>query len=353
MNIYSLTLPSVFETSFGNTESSAKDLLNGLKIKKDNAWYMVGNLAKTGGTNPHHITNAAPGEEDYDIFFSAALVSVLEKIQQPLTITVGFPFSTYNVYKAEAEKLLGRRHLMIEYDTQTFNTGGGVKKGLFEIDNFEVIPELVASIIGLKKLLNEQAPSNFMVISLGFGTVEGGMATESGLIHRTCFSSHGLQYVVDNLNRELGKKYYLEMKNAHQLDDALMKGSIFINRKKIDLKTLRKELLEQYYREVITPLLRKYFTDQDFEQCEKIYLVGGGTFYPELTEAFMKAFAEAIPVEIAPQAEKLASIGYLYNSYKLSNRSAPRSLGIDIGNSTTIVSLFQENSSQPNAEESV
>lgn len=347
MNIYSLTFPSVFESSFGNTESSARDLLNGIKIKRDNAWYMVGNLAKTGGVSPHRITNASPEEEDYDILFRSALVNILDKVQQPMVVTVGFPFSTYNVYKAEAENFLRQRHRMVEYDTKTFHTSGCCKKGLFEIDNYDVIPEIVAGMIGLKKLLPE-APSCFMAISLGFGTVEGGVASENGLVHRTCFSSHGLQYAVDNLHRELNKKYYLEMKNVHQLDDALTKASIFINRKKIDLAELRGEILRQYYREVIAPMLRKYFTDQDFERCEKIYLMGGGAFYPELTEAFTEEFRDSIPVEVAPEPEKLASIGYLYNSYKLSDKSPHRSVGIDIGNATTVVSLFQENTSPTN-----
>jgi plasmid segregation protein ParM len=340
MNIYSFSFPSVFETTFGNTESSAKDLLNGIKIKKENTWYMVGNLAKTGGINPQRITNASPQENDFDILFKASIINVLDKIEQPMAITMGFPFSTYNVYKDAAENFLSRRHQMIEYDTKTFNTSGTIKKGLFDIDNFEIIPEIVAAIIGLKKILPEEAPANFIAISLGFGTIEGGVASENGLVHRTCFSSHGLQYAIDNLNKELSKKYYLELKNTHQLDDALMKASIFINRKRIDLKALRKEILQQYYREVVTPLIRKYFTDQDFENCEKIYLMGGGAFYPELTEAFIEEFGDSVPVEIAPEPEKLASIGYLYNSYKLSDKSPKRSIGIDIGNSTTIVSLF-------------
>lgn len=34
MKTTTFTFPSVFETSFGNTENSAKDFLNGMKIKK-------------------------------------------------------------------------------------------------------------------------------------------------------------------------------------------------------------------------------------------------------------------------------------------------------------------------------
>ncbi|ANI89124.1 hypothetical protein A9P82_07370 [Arachidicoccus ginsenosidimutans] len=347
MDILSISFPSVFENTFGNTESSAKDLLNGLKIKKDEAWYIVGNLAKKGGISPYKITNASPAEEDFDVLFRSALINLTDKIEQPMALTVGFPFSTYNVYKNAAEQFLKKRHFMVEYDTKTFNTLGVIKRSMFDLDTYDVIPEIVGCIIGLKKLLNEKAPVNFMAISLGFGTIEGGMASEDGLIHRTCFSSHGIQYAIDNLNRELNKTHYLNMQNVHQLDDAMMKASIFVDRKKVDLKDVRKNILKQYYKQIITPLLRKFFSNQDFETCEKIYLMGGGAFYPELVDAFKEEFNDSIPVEIAPEPEKLASIGYLYNSLRISDRNYKRSVGLDIGNATTVISTFQSNVAQP------
>ena len=69
MKVSPISFPSVFETAYGNTENSSKDLLNGLKIKKDENWYIVGNLARRGGINPGRITNAAPQEDDYEILF--------------------------------------------------------------------------------------------------------------------------------------------------------------------------------------------------------------------------------------------------------------------------------------------
>lgn len=341
MDILSISFPSVFENTFGNTESSAKDLINGLRIKKDEAWYIVGNLAKKGGVSPYKITNASPAEEDFDILFRSALVNLVDKVEQPMALTVGFPFSTYNVYKNAAEQFLRKRHHLVEYDTKTFNTLGTIKKSMFDLDTYDVIPEIVGCIIGLKKLLSEKAPVNFIAISLGFGTIEGGMASEDGLIHRTCFSSHGIQYAIDNLNRELNKTHYLNMQNVHQLDDAMMKASIFVDRKKVDLKELRKNILKRYYKQIITPSLRKFFSNQDLEACEKIYLMGGGAFYADLVDAFKEEFNDAIPVEVAPEPEKLASIGYLYNSLRISDRSYKRSVGLDIGNATTVVSMFQ------------
>lgn len=246
-----------------------------------------------------------------------------------------------NVYKETAEKFLSKKNFLVEYDTQTYHNKGAVKKAMFDIERFEIIPEIVGGIIGLKKMLGPQQPKNFIAISLGFGTVEAGMATSEGLVQRTCFSSHGIRYAINNLNRELSKNYYLEMKNEHQLDDAFVKGFIFVNRKKIDLKQLRRDILHQYYREVVSLLIRKCLTDIDFENCEKIYLMGGGAYYEELQEAFREEFNNIMPVEIAPEAENLASIGYLYNSLRISDNQRQACIGIDLGNSSTIVSMFE------------
>ncbi|HVI49562.1 MAG TPA: ParM/StbA family protein [Chitinophaga sp.] len=346
MKVSTISFPSVFETAFGNTENSSKDLLNGLKIKKDDSWYLVGNLAKRGGINPSRITNASPNEEDYEILFKAAMLNTMDKVQQPIAITMGFPFSTYNIYKTAAEQFLSKRHFLIDYDTQTFNNKGSFKKGMFDIEKYEVIPEIVGGIIGLKKTINAPQLDNFIAVSFGFGTIEGGMATGDGLVHRTCFSSHGIRYAINNLTRELNQKHYLEMKNEHQVDDAFMKGSIFTNRKRIDLREMRKSVLTQYYKEVVSPLMRTYFTDLDFETCEKIYLMGGGAHYRELTDAFVEEFRDFVPVEVAPDPEKLISIGYLYNSLRISDTKPQRCVGLDLGNSSSIISTF-ENEHQP------
>ncbi len=340
MQTTTFTFPSVYETSFGNTENSAKDLLNGLKVKKNELWYLVGNMAKRGAINAGRVVNAAPTEEDFDILMRAAFVNVLEKAKQPYTVTVGFPLSTYNVYKNAAMQYLGRRHFMIEHDSSTFNIKGGLRKNTFDVELYDIIPEIVGGIIGLKKLSTQQVPANFIALSFGFGTVEGGMASNDGLIHRTCFSSHGMRYVIGNFARELNANYYLEMKNEHQLDDAFIKGSIFTNRKRVDIRDLRKSLLRQYYKETVSPLLRQYFTDADLELCEKIYLMGGGANYSELTELVSEEFQGFIPVEVAPQPDTIISVGYLYNSLRVSDNNPQRCVGIDLGNANTSVSIF-------------
>lgn len=341
MNNTTINFPSIFETAYGNTENSAKDLLNGLKIKRGEKWYLVGNLARKGAINPGRTVNAAPTEEDFDILFRSAITNVVEKVEHPFVITLGFPFSTYNVYKASAEQYLAKRHFMLDYDTRTFNLNGNIRKNTFIIDRYEVIPEIVGGIIGLKKIVPAAANENFIALSFGFGTMEGALATSDGLVHRTNFSSHGIRYVIGNLARELSQKYFLEMKNEYQLDEAFIKGSLFTNRKLIDLTEMRRDLLHQYYREVVSPLLRKYFTDSDLESCNKIYLMGGGANYSELFEAINEEFGDFIPVEVAPHPEYIISIGYLYNCLRISDTKASRCIGIDLGNATTAVSYFE------------
>lgn len=341
MKIQTISFPSVFETAFGSSENSSKDLLNGLKIKKDNSWYLVGNLAKVGGVNPGRITNASPNEEDFEILFKAAMLSIIDKVKQPLYVTMGFPFSTFNVYRQPASTFLSKKHFLTEYDTQTFHVNGTVKKSMYDIENYEIIPEIVGCVIGLKKTV-PVPQNNFITISFGFGTVEGGMANPDGLIHRTCFSSHGIQYAINNLSKELNRKYFLGMKNEHQLDDTFMKGTFFSDRKKVDITDIRGEVLRQYYKDVVSPLMRKYFTNNDLENCDKIYLMGGGAYYTDLINAFMEDFKDFIPVEIAPQPENLASIGYLYNSLRISDNKKDNSIGIDLGNASSIISIFDQ-----------
>ncbi len=342
MNVVSLQFPSVFETAFGNMENSAKDLINGLKIKRDNSWYLVGNLAKKNGINAGKVTNAAPTEEDFDVLFKAALINLTGKLTNPVTLTLGFPFATYNVFKPAAEQYLSKRHFLVEYDTQTFNINWSIKRETFDIERSEVIPEIVGGIIGLKRKLAGTIPQNFIAISFGFGTMEATMVSADGLVHRTSLSTHGIRYAINNLTRELNRKYYLELKNEHHLDDAFMKGSVFVNRKRIDILEMRKEVLIQYYKEVVSPVLRRHLTDMDFEACEKIYLLGGGANYRELTDALREEFESFIPVEIAPEPEKLASIGYLYNSLRLSDNNPARCAGVDLGNAFSMVSYFSE-----------
>jgi hypothetical protein len=128
------------------------------------------------------------------------------------------------------------------------------------------------------------------------------------------------------------------MKNEFQLNDSLMKGFMIASRKRIDLRDMRKEIISQYYRQVISPNFRSHFTDQDFERCSAIYLVGGGILYNELKNEFEEEFKGFLPVEVVSEPQNVASIGYYYHSTSLSGGNSANSIGLDIGNSSTIFS---------------
>jgi hypothetical protein len=47
-------------------------------------------------------------------------------------------------------------------------------------------------------------------------------------------------------------------------------------------------------------------------------------------------------VEVAPSPENLISVGYLYNSLRISDDKPQRSVGVDLGNASSIISVFDE-----------
>ncbi len=340
MSTHSFSFPSVFEAAYGNTENTAASLLTGMKIKVDGQWYLVGDLAKKNGIDAQRVINAAPDQLDFEILFKSALLNCAETVEKPFNITMGLPYSTYNAYRQPLLRMLEQRYFTVDYNNETYKHEGGVRSINIELKNFDVIPEIVGAVIGIKKgnLVTDSNPRNFIVISLGYGTAEGGMATDDGLVQRTCFSARGMRYVVNNAQRELSKLHYLDMKNEFQLNDSLVKGFMIAHRKRIDLRDIRREVLTQYYKQVISPNFRSHFTDQDFERCTAIYLVGGGILFNELREQFEEEFNGFLPVEVVSDPQNVASVGYFHHAASLGG-SVSNAIGLDIGNSSTIVTV--------------
>jgi plasmid segregation protein ParM len=338
MSIVSVQFPSVFEAAYGNTENTAASLLTGMKVKVDSQWYLVGDLARKNGVNAQRVVNASPDQIDFEILFKSALLNCVDVVEKPFNVTLGLPYSTYNAYRQPLMRLMEQRYFTVDFNSETYKVDGGVRSVNIELKSFDVIPEIVGAMIGIKKgnVVSDTNPRNFIVISLGYGTAEGGMATDDGLLQRTCFSVHGIRYVVNNLQRELNKQHYLDMKNEFQLNDSLMKGFMIASRKRIDLRDMRKEIISNYYKQVISPNFRSHFTDQDFERCTAIYLVGGGILYNDLKNEFEEEFKGFLPVEVVSEPQNVASMGYYFHSEAMSGGSPANSVGLDIGNSSTI-----------------
>ena len=334
------TFPSVFEGNNTDLKNVSPDLINGLKVFHNGDGYVIGNLALTEGVSPHRNINSAPDELDYHVLLKSGLLIANQRLGNPLTVTTGFPFSTFQLYKELAANLINSGHV-VEYDSATY--GGGAKKNVqVDIDSVQVIPEVIGCAIALRKGITK-ASGNFFVMSLGYGTLEGLLSTEGGIVQRTSLSTYGLRYAVNLLEKELAKQYYLELKTEHQIDAAFQKGVIFLNRKRIDIKGLRDKVLRQYYEDVISPAMRKAFNDNDFTLSQEMFLAGGGALYPELVNCFKEEFQDILELQVAHEPQSLASRGYCINSSQLNGGVKSTAVGLDIGNATTIVSMFDEN----------
>ena len=334
------TFPSVFEGNNTDLKNVSPDLINGLKVFHNGDGYVIGNLALTEGVSPHRNINSAPDELDYHVLLKSGLLIANQRLGNPLTVTTGFPFSTFQLYKELAANLINSGHV-VEYDSATY--GGGAKKNVqVDIDSVQVIPEVIGCAIALRKGITK-ASGNFFVMSLGYGTLEGLLSTEGGIVQRTSLSTYGLRYAVNLLEKELAKQYYLELKTEHQIDAAFQKGVIFLNRKRIDIKGLRDKVLRQYYEDVISPAMRKAFNDNDFTLSQEMFLAGGGALYPELVNCFKEEFQDILELQVAHGPQSLASRGYCINSSQLNGGVKSTAVGLDIGNATTIVSMFDEN----------
>lgn len=330
---------SLIENSNANLSNTSKDLLNGLKIFHENQWYICGNLALNEGQLPHKFINSAPSDLDYQLLVKAALLLIADSVEQPITLTTGFPYSTYRIYKDMATDFLKKTHI-IEYDASTFSSAGK-KSVILDVQNVEVIPEIVGCTIALRKG-EQQADGNFFVLSCGFGTFESVLSMETGIVEQTMVSTHGLKYAVNMMISELEKTHYLGFRNAHLMDDAFQKGHIILNRKNVDLKDLRRTVLRAYYNEVISPNLRNVITDANLMKTNKVYLCGGGMYYQDLVDCFKNEFGDIAQLEFVADPANLASKGYALNSMRVSGGRKQSSVGLDIGNALSVVSRLSE-----------
>lgn len=334
---------SLLEASYGKMPVTSNSLLNGIRIKNEDTWYIVGQACRNLGRNPHRLVNASPEEVDYAVLFNAALLNATKNSSETISLTLGFPYSTYNMYRGLAERFLSKKSFMIEYDTSLYKKDGIIEKKNIDIEAFDVIPELAGCVIGLKK--HYKVPEeNFLVISLGFGTTEIGVVNSEGLNKRTVISIPGIERCIKNLRDELEKEHFIGFMTDHQLDDAFIKGSVILNRTHINLVSIKNSILRSFYKEYISDTIRTMISDRDFERMEKIYVCGGGVHHEELQNSFRAEFDKVIPLEFIREPDTLAAIGYYYNSLRISGSSSASAVGVDLGNSSTYICTNEEES---------
>jgi plasmid segregation protein ParM len=334
--LLSQSFSSLIESNNSPLINTSADLLNGLKVLHNNQWYICGNLALMEGQSPHKLINSSPNDLDYQILTKAAML-LTESVEQPVTITTGFPYATYRIYKDIAIEQLKKTHI-IEYDASTYGSTGK-KTMILDVKNVDVIPEIVACSIALRKG-EEKASGNFFILSCGFGTFESVLSMDSGIMEQSMISTYGLRYAINYMINELSKNHYLEFRTAHTMDEAFQRGYLYLDKKSIDIREIRKNALRAYYNEVLSPNLRNVITDKNLIKSNKIYLCGGGMYYQDLIDCFKEEFGEILHIEVVNDPASLASKGYTYNSLRVSGGLKNTSVGIDIGNSTTVVTRF-------------
>lgn len=359
------TFPSVYEmTLFSNDSFNDEEGSGSSFLRYNNYDYSVGTSALNDGISPNKIINASPYDDDYKIITQAAMLKIVSMIREKakngevpkITLTTGFPFATFQNNINEAiEYFSGEKTLL----SAKIDVAGSVKteQNLLNIDSVYVIPELQGCDVSLRASeINKD--DVVAIISLGFGTCEGAISNSSGIVPRTSFSTHGLSYPVKIFSQELSRESYLGLKNEHQLDKIFSKGCIYINRKKKELASHRKKALTLYYKNVISPILKKYFRDEDFEECSKIVLVGGGANYHDLAELFREEFDSILEIYVPKSPENIASTGYAIYS-KLMTQKAEKSnryyslnsnvynafVGLDVGNANTNISVCSNDDS--------
>jgi plasmid segregation protein ParM len=350
----SFVIPSVFEENSTEFHKVAENFVDGIKIIDfDGKDYLVGNLALREGSVPHKLINTSVYEIDYQLMAITGLVVATMGRYTRLAVTAGFPFTTYQSYRKDAEKFLLNR-FDISFDSRTFG-GHKVEKSSFQVDNIEIMNEVDGCVKAIREGI-QQEKNNFFIASLGYGTFEIAQSMPKGIVQRTSYSTKGLHYAVNIVENELKKEYYLNLQTEQQIERAFQRGLIVLDRKRINLKELRLKALRSYYNEVISPAIKRKFMNEDFINTDRIYLVGGGAMYPELVDLFKEEFHSILDVIVYPEPYLCAGRGYFQSISKakltsdFDSKENTAYVGLDIGNSNTVVYISTPDNANNPAE---
>lgn len=361
--IKTYSFPSVYESTLRDFATGNDPILNFSKLKYDGNEYLIGLQALNEGISPHKFINPSPDDLDYKIILQSALLLASNSLQSEsksgkmpqMILTSGFPYATYQFNKDAATEYY-KEDKIIKYFKADDEGNQNSEQRVVSVNSINIIPELLGCDTALRKGENP-IDGNFILISLGYGTCEGALSTPEGLSARTLFSTHGISYAVNLFTQELTKHTYLQMRTEHQVDQLFTKGFMFVNRKRKDFTSEKKLALEMYYSNVVSPAIRRYISDRDFESCKKIAIVGGGALYKELIDLFNEEFGEILTIHIYENPDKCASNGYAIYSklnfqlndkdgvYSTENENNIAFLGIDIGNASTSISILTSPSS--------
>lgn len=331
--------PSVYESHNGELVNVASDLLQGMKLYADQTGYIIGQLALSEGINPHKAINSSPHELDYRLLVQSGLLLASNLSDEPIVLTTGFPFSTFNMNRQAAIEFITGTH-RIEYAPSTF--GGSARQyRSVAVAKTEVIPEIYGCSKAVRAM-DEFRDKPFFMVSLGYGTFESCLSSKTGIVQRTMISSQGIRYAIDDCMKELSRSHYLGLRTEHQFDLAFQSGSIMLNRKRIDIAGERRAALQRYYRSVISPAIRNSWTDDDFGKTDTLMIAGGGALYTDLIDSFHEEFGDTLDIRILDDPLTAASRGYCIHSVEVAGDQNCVAVGLDIGNANTVVTVFSD-----------
>lgn len=332
------TIPSVIEANSFELKQVAPDLLNGLRVYHNEMPYLVGELAVLEGLSPQKTLNSSPDETDYRVLAKSAMLLASMEKRGAMYVTTGFPSITYQLYRNEAVRFMQNNHF-IKYDASTFSAEEN-KEIEINVVNAYVIPELAGCDLAIRNTDNNV--SDYFVVSLGYGTFEAALSTPNGLVQRTMISGQGIRYAIIAAAKELKSTHNVGLKTEYQIDSGFRNGQLTIDRKMVNVGELRKKYLTTYYKQVISPILAKTFTDADFGKAKAMIIIGGGAMYEELINLFREEFESIVPVRVLDDPTTTAAKGYALYSMKQAQNSNANTVGIDIGNSTTVLAVNVE-----------
>lgn len=336
MNLNSISIPSVIERYNQPLINVSTSPEKKIQLYEEGVGYLIGELAFSQGLSPYRNINSSPADIDYQLLAKAGLLLASGGKSGEIVVTTGFPYTTYQLFRQQAEDFFSLKDIFIEYNGDTFSTNEH-KRTHLTVTHVEIMPEILGCINGIRNG-SVAEKGNFFIVSLGYGTCETGLSTEEGLIGRTCMSIPGLRHAVNNMQTELNRNFNMGMKNEHVVNQNFQAGKTVVNRKRQDLTGIRQNQLANYYDEIVSPTLKKTFLDSDFEKTEKLYLVGGGALYPDIVEHFKKEFDGVLEVIVPPGAADMASTGYCLRSLQWCGPlNADKAIGLDIGNAYTVV----------------
>lgn len=333
----SIAFPSIIESHNYEIRNVAPDLVNGLKLHEEDMSYIIGNLAMAEGTSPTKATNSSPADLDYRLLAKAGLLIAHIKNQISKYVVSGFPYSTYHVNREAAQEYLSGLH-QIQFNLSPFTGKNKVKTASAKVVDVEIIPEIEGCALAARRG-ETSAEGNFFIASFGYGSFEACLSTPNGIVHRTICSLPGIRFALDLAIREIAKTHFLGMRTEHQFDRAFQEGFVILNRRRIDIGEVRKRSLIRYYHDVIFPVLRDLWRDDDFKNTTRFFLTGGGALYSDLVTCFRKDFEDILKVEVVGSPITFASRGYYLKAIENAGGDKDVAMGLDIGNAQTVITF--------------